>query len=61
MEEKKYRRLKVYGQSNGHDYSNVPTIILKGKWLDHAGFSINDIIDIEIDNESIRIRKKYRN
>lgn len=31
MKNKKNRRLKVYGQSNGYDYKEVPTIILKGR------------------------------
>lgn len=32
MKDKKKRRLKVYGQSNGYNYQDVPTIVLKGKW-----------------------------
>ena len=40
MKYKKNRRLKVYGQSNGYNYKDVPTIVLKGKWLEAAGFDI---------------------
>ena len=29
MKEKKNRRLKVYGQSNGYNYQDVPTIVPK--------------------------------
>ena len=40
MKDKKNRRLKVYGQSNGYNDKDVPTIVLKGKWLEAAGFDI---------------------
>lgn len=33
------RELKVYGQS-GYKYQDTPTIVLKGKWLEDAGFKI---------------------
>lgn len=44
---KNRRRLKVYGQSNGYKYKEVPTIILKGKWLKSAGFDIGSNLIIE--------------
>ena len=47
MKEKIIRRLKVYGQSNGYNYQDVPTIVLKGKWLEAAGFDIGDSISIK--------------
>ena len=52
MKEKKNRRLKVYGQSNGYNDKDVPTIVLKGKWLEAAGFDIGpkrseDAFDID--------------
>lgn len=40
MNIKKNRRLKVYGQSNGYNYKEVSTIVLKGKWLEAIGFDI---------------------
>lgn len=57
MKEKKNRRLKVYGQSNGYNYQNVPTIVLKGKWLEVAGFDINDRVIVCIEDGEIRIRR----
>ena len=35
------RKLKVYYQSAGD--SSVPTILLKGKWLEKYGFTTGDI------------------
>lgn len=46
MKERKTRRLKVYGQSNGYNYQDVPTIVLKGKWLRVAGFDISDQLQV---------------
>ena len=47
IEGQKTRKLKVYGQS--------PTIVLKGKWLENAGFKIGDQLTITIDSNGIRI------
>lgn len=55
MKEKKNRRLKVYGQSNGYNYQDVPTIVLKGKWLEDAGFSIGTKIEVILNNDIITI------
>lgn len=53
MKDKKNRRLKVYGQSNGYNYQDVPTIVLKGKWLETAGFKIQDRLQIVVEQEKI--------
>lgn len=58
MKEKKTRKLKVYGQS-GYKYCDTPTIILKGKWLQDAGFGIGDGVIIELDKEKIIVTKQY--
>ena len=55
MKEKKNRRLKVYGQSNGYNYQDVPTIVLKGKWLEDAGFGIGSNLMVEYENGRILI------
>ena len=55
MKEIKNRRLKVYGQSNGYNYQDVPTIVLKGKWLEAAGFSIGENINITIEKSALII------
>lgn len=57
MEDKKNRRLRVYGQSNGYNYQDVPTIVLKGKWLETAGFKIQDRLQIVVEQEKIIIKK----
>lgn len=61
MKEKKHRRLKVYGQSNGYNYRNVPTIVLKGKWLENAGFTIgtNLLVECGLDEIIIRALDEY--
>lgn len=50
MKDKKNRNLKVYGQSNGYNCQDVPTIVLKGKWLKAAGFDIGDRVRLECEN-----------
>lgn len=57
MKGKKNRRLKVYGQSNGYNYQDVPTIVLKGKWLENAGFSIEDQIQVIVEYGKILVQK----
>lgn len=53
MKYKKNRRLKVYGQSNGYNYKDVPTIVLKGKWLEAAGFDIGT--DLMVECEAVKL------
>ena len=57
MKNKNNRRLKVYGQSNGYNYQDVPTIVLKGKWLENAGFSIEDQIQVIVEYGKILVQK----
>ena len=46
----------MYGQSNGYDYKEVPTIILKGRWLIAAGFDIGTDLLVECGNHELKIR-----
>lgn len=55
MKGKKNRRLKVYGQSNGYNYQDVPTIVLKGKWLEAAGFDIGTDLLVECDEGKLTV------
>ena len=55
MKEKKIRRLKVYGQSNGYSYQDGPTIVLKGKWLEAAGFDIGTALLVECDEGKLTV------
>lgn len=61
MKAKKKRKLKVYGQSNGYNYQDVPAIILKGKWLEAAGFDIGSYLEIECENGKLIINAVDRN
>lgn len=56
MKNKNNRRLKVYGQSNGYNYKEVPTIVLKGKWLEAAGFDIGTDLLVECEDGKLTIR-----
>lgn len=56
MKEKKNRRLKVYGQNNGYNYQDVPTIVLKGKCLKATGVDIGAILLEECADGKITIK-----
>lgn len=58
-EQTKTRKLKVYNQSRGN-YSNIPTIILKGHWLKEFGFLLGNYVEI-ICNQDILLIKKCKN
>lgn len=61
MKDKKNRHLKVYGQSNGYNYQDVPTIVLKGKWLEKSGFDIGTNLLVECEEGKLIIRAVDRN
>ena len=50
------RKLKVYAQSmSGGNYTQVPTIILKGQWLKTAGFEAGDYVEVEVECDGDKI------
>jgi antitoxin component of MazEF toxin-antitoxin module len=51
---KKNRSVKVYGQS-GSNYKTVPTIVLKGMWLEELGFEIGDFISVKCEDGKLVI------
>lgn len=52
------RKLKVYEQSmSGSSYTPVPTIILKGKWLEEAGFKSGQYVEVICDGDKITLTK----
>ncbi len=51
------RMLKVHHSSMGVDYTPVSTIILKGKWLEAAGFKIGDYVEVKCDGDTITLTK----
>ena len=56
MEDKKFRKLKVYGQS-AYMQKDRPTIVLKGKWLEDAGFDIGNSVMVEVLPGELKIVK----
>ena len=48
------RSMKVYGMS-GYKYQQVPTVMLKGKWLEQLGFTIGDFVSVSCENGKIII------
>ena len=56
MEQLKEWNLKVYNQSR-NGYSNIPTILLKGHWLNEFGFNMGDQVILICNNDEIIIRK----
>ena len=54
MKDKKIRKLKVYGQS-AYMRKDTSTIILKGKWLENAGFDIGCAVRVEVSPGELKI------
>ena len=54
-QDKSIRRLKVYDQTNGH--KSVPTLMIKGEWLNSFGFDSGDFIEVKCENEKLIITK----
>ena len=48
------RKLKVYRQFRDYN-TEVPTIILKGKWLKRYGFDYDSIIHVECNQDQLTI------
>lgn len=55
MCDKMIRKLKVYGHS-GRNYKDVPSILLKGQWLERLGYDCGDHIEVVCYNGEITIR-----
>lgn len=52
------RTLKIYAQSmGGGNYTSVPTILLKGKWLEDAGFHMGEYVTVEVEDDKIVLTK----
>ncbi len=52
------RKLKVYEQSmGGGNYTQVPTIILKGQWLKTAGFEAGEYLEVVCEGDKITLTK----
>ena len=55
--EKNKQTLKVYGM-NGYRYNNTPTIMMKGKWLEHFGFKVGQEYQVHCKNGELIITLK---
>ena len=62
----KERKLKVYSATrtssgSGYwgrtNYTEVPSIVLAGKWLEEAGFSIADHVSVSVEDGKLVISK----
>lgn len=52
------RKLKIYEQSmGGGNYTQVPTILLKGKWLEEAGFKPGEYVEVVVEGDKITLSK----
>ena len=52
------RKLKVYEQSmGGGNYTPVPTILLKGKWLKETGFKSGEYAEVVVEGDKITLSK----
>lgn len=52
------RKLKVYEQSmGGGNYTPVPAILLKGKWLEEAGFKSGEYVEVVVEGDKITLTK----
>lgn len=52
------RKLKIYEQSmGGGNYTQVPTVLLKGKWLEAAGFKCGEYVEVEVEGDKITLTK----
>jgi len=52
------RKLKIYEQSmGGGNYTHVPTILIKGKWLEEGGFKCGKYVEVVVEGDKITLTK----
>lgn len=52
------KKLKVYEQSmGGGNYTQVPAILLNGKWLEEAGFKSGEYVEVVVEGDKITLTK----
>ena len=52
------RKLKIYEQSmGGGNYTSVPTILLKGKWLEEVRFKMGEYVAVKVEGDKITLTK----
>lgn len=42
---------------DGGNYTSVPTILLKGKWIEEAGFKMNEYVAVKVEGDKITLTK----
>ena len=40
-----------------NNYNQVPVILLKGKWLEEAGFKCGEYVEVEVEGDKISLTK----
>ena len=52
------RKHKIYEHSmGGGNYTPVPTILLKGKWLEQSGFKPGEYVEVVVEGDKITLSK----
>ena len=52
------RKLKIYEQSmGGGNYTQVPAILIKGKWLEERVFKCGEYVEVEVEGDKITLTK----
>ena len=52
-----FTRTHLTFNGDGGNYTPVPTILLKGKWLEEAGFKSGDYVEAIIEGDKIALAK----
>lgn len=52
------RKLKVGSASRYPDYTRIPAIMMKGQWLEEAGFATDTRVDVRVMNGCIILTAK---
>ena len=57
MQTKRQLKVREYWRQLKYGEKLVPQIQLSGLWLEEAGFTINDFVTIEVDQDQLTIKK----
>lgn len=57
MLSRKEKNGSVTFNGDGGNYTPAPTILLKGKWLEEAGFKSGEYVDVIVEGDKIALAK----
>ncbi len=57
MQTRRQLKVREYWRQLKYGEKLVPQIQLSGNWLEEAGFTINDFVTIEVDQDQLIIKK----